>query len=214
MHDIWHNNLWNVTNPYLHLIFETIISTFFLLLSEFIFKAFFRAKNDSILSSNIIAYVVRFFYGIFSYIATFFVDIAEWILKYIFNVKLRNKKEAFSKIDLEHFVNQSKNHDEEDIDEGGNVIKWIIRENPKWGVKGISRNNSTVQKSWAIIEPQQFAEEFSIAIVGHFGWDKNLENETPYALCVSFEVLDAEMNIYELLAQAQVEIEPEQEIEV
>ncbi len=102
--------------------------------------------------------------------------------------------------------------DEEDIDEGGNVIQWIIRENPKWGVKGISRNNSTVQKSWAIIEPQQFAEEFSIAIVGHFGWDKNLENETPYALCVSFEVMDAEMNIYELLAQAQVEIEQEIEI--
>ena len=104
--------------------------------------------------------------------------------------------------------------DEEDIDEGGNVIQWIIRENPKWGVRGISRNNSTVQKSWAIIEPHQFAEEFSIAIVGHFGWDKNLESETPYALCVSFEVMDAEMNIYELLAQAQVEIEPEQEIEV
>ena len=104
--------------------------------------------------------------------------------------------------------------DDEDIDEGGDVIKWIIRENPKWGVKGISRNYSTVQKSWAIIEPQKFADEFSIAIVGHFGWDKNLESETPYALCVSFEVMDAEMNIYELLAQAQVEIEPEQEIEV
>jgi hypothetical protein len=102
--------------------------------------------------------------------------------------------------------------DDKDIDESGKVIQWIIRENPKWGVKGISRNNSTVQKSWAIIEPQQFAEEFSIAIIGHFGWDKNLESETPYALCVSFEVMDAEMNIYELLAQAQIEIEQEIEI--
>ncbi|MBP6302140.1 MAG: S8 family peptidase [Bacteroidia bacterium] len=99
-----------------------------------------------------------------------------------------------------------------EIDEGVDVIKWIIRENPKWGTKGMSRNNSTVQKSWAIIEPQQFADEFSIAIIGHSGWDRNLENETPYALCVSFEVMDAEMNIYELLAQAQVEIEPEQEV--
>ena len=104
--------------------------------------------------------------------------------------------------------------DEESIEEGADSIKWIIRENPAYTNNGINRNNSTVQKSWAIIEPQQFAEEFSIAIVGHFGWDKNLESETPYALCVSFEVLDAEMNIYELLAQAQVEIEPEQEIEV
>lgn len=103
---------------------------------------------------------------------------------------------------------------DEEIDDGADAIKWVIRENPKWGVKGISRNNSTVQKSWAIIEPHKFAEEFSIAVVGHFGWDKNIENETPYALCVSFEILDTEMNIYELLAQAQIEIEPEQEIEI
>lgn len=101
-----------------------------------------------------------------------------------------------------------------EIEESADSIKWIIRENPAYTNNGINRNNSTVQKSWAIIEPHQFAEEFSIAIIGHFGWDKNLENETPYALCVSFEVMDAEMNIYELLAQAQVEIEPELEIEL
>ncbi len=104
--------------------------------------------------------------------------------------------------------------DDESIDEGVNVIQWVVRENPKWGVKGLSRNNSTVQKSWAIIEPQQFAEEFSLAIVGHIGWDKNLENETPYALCVSFEVLDSQMNIYNLLAEAQVEVDLETEIEL
>lgn len=109
--------------------------------------------------------------------------------------------------------------DEESIDlgeteQGADSIKWVIRENPAYTNNGINRNNSTVQKSWAIIEPHKFAEEFSIAIVGHAGWNKNLESETQYALCVSFEVMDAEMNIYELLAQAQVEIEPEQEIEV
>lgn len=117
------------------------------------------------------------------------------------------------------FRNRTLDYLEEDgtpgeIDQGTDAIKWILRENPKWSNNGINRNNSTVQKSWAIIEPQQFAEEFSLAIIGHFGWDKNIENETNYAFCVSFEVLDAEMNIYELLAQAQVEIEPEQELEI
>lgn len=97
----------------------------------------------------------------------------------------------------------------DDIDEAGDAIKWVVRENSAWGVKGISRNNSTVQKSWTIIEPYQFSDEFNIAVVGHFGWDKNPENLTPYALCVSFEVLDAELNIYEILSQAQVEIEQE-----
>lgn len=101
------------------------------------------------------------------------------------------------------------------IEEGADAIKWVIRENPAFNkLVGLNRNNSTVQKSWVIIEPQQFAEEFSIAVVGHFGWDKNLENEISYALCVSFEVLDIQMNIYKILAQAQVEIEPEQEVEV
>ncbi len=95
-----------------------------------------------------------------------------------------------------------------------NAIRWVIRENPAWTNNGINRNNSTAQKSWAIIEPQQFAEEFSIAIIGHLGWDKNLENETKYALCVSFEVLESEVNVYQLLAEAQVEVEQEQEIEL
>jgi CBS domain containing-hemolysin-like protein len=42
---------------------------------------------------------------------------AEWILKYIFNVKISNKKEAFSKVDLEHFLQQSKHYTEEESNE-------------------------------------------------------------------------------------------------
>lgn len=121
MTGIWHNRIgefsWNITNPYLHLVIETIISTFCLLFFEFIFKAFFRAKNEAVLSNGIITGIMRFFYSAFSGIATFFVDISEWILKYLFNVKLNEKKDVFSKIDLEHFIQQSKHHDEEDVNE-------------------------------------------------------------------------------------------------
>ena len=121
MSGVWHNQIgdysWDITNPYLHLIIETIASTFCLLFFEFIFKAYFRAKNETILSSGFIAYLTHFFFKAFSSTATFFVDIAEWMLKYIFNVKLNEKKDVFSKIDLEHFVQQSKNHDEEDTTE-------------------------------------------------------------------------------------------------
>ena len=100
------------------------------------------------------------------------------------------------------------------IEQGVDSIKWVIRENPRWSANGINRNNSTAQKSWTIIEPQQFAEEFSIAVIGHMGWDRNLESKTKYALCVSFEILDSEANIYKLMAEAQVQIEPEQEVEI
>ncbi|MEQ8303125.1 MAG: S8 family peptidase [Cyclobacteriaceae bacterium] len=100
------------------------------------------------------------------------------------------------------------------VDEGVDVIKWVLRENPAWSTNGINRNNSTIQKSWTFIEPQQFNDEFGIAVIGHVGWDKSLENGIDYALCVSFEAIDTEINLYEVMAQAQIEIEPEQEIEV
>ena len=99
---------------YINLLVETILSTLIVLLIEFVFKAFFRATNESILSNGFIAWIVQFFYAAFSATSTFFVNIAEWILRYIFNVRLNEKKEVFTKIDLEHFMQQSKHHDEED----------------------------------------------------------------------------------------------------
>ncbi len=102
---------------YIKLFVETIMSTLIVLFVEFLSKAYFRARNNSILSSDTISYIVRFFYWLFSAIASFFVNTAEWILKYIFNVKIHNKKDMFSKVDLEHFMQQSKGHDEEDSKE-------------------------------------------------------------------------------------------------
>jgi putative hemolysin len=102
---------------YIQLFFETIVSTLIILSVEFISKAFFKAKNNSILSNGVITYITVFFYAIFSSLSSFFVQAAEWILKYIFNVKLNEKKDVFTKIDLEYFVQQSKNHEEEDSSE-------------------------------------------------------------------------------------------------
>ncbi|MBK8611353.1 MAG: HlyC/CorC family transporter [Chitinophagaceae bacterium] len=102
---------------YIKLFVETVLSTIIVLFVEFLAKAFFRARNNSILSSNMISSTVQFFYWLFSAIGIYFVDIAEWILKYILNVKINNKKDMFSKVDLEHFIQQSKTHEEEDSSE-------------------------------------------------------------------------------------------------
>jgi subtilisin family serine protease len=131
--------------------------------------------------------------------------------------KTSNYNERFSSFrnrTIEYLETDDENAETEGVDDTAEVIKWVIRENSAWAANGINRNNSTVQKSWVIIEPRQFAEEFSLAIIGHSGWDKNLENETDYSLCVSFEVLDAELNIYELLSEGQVEVEQQEEIEL
>ncbi len=113
---------WNITNPFLKLAVETIISTIILLFFEFIFKAVFRAKGNSIIGSSVITFIASFFYSMFAWVASFFVNIAEWMLKYIFNVKLQTKNEPFTKIDLEHFIQQSKMNDTEDNEEMNNEL--------------------------------------------------------------------------------------------
>ena len=113
---------WGIENPFIKLGVETILSTILLLFIEFIFKAFFRATNNAITGSGLITFIVKFFYSLFAWIASLFVDAAEWMLKYIFNVKLYNKNEAFTKIDLEHFIQQSKAHDTENSEEMNNEL--------------------------------------------------------------------------------------------
>ena len=99
---------------FVKLLFETVLSAIIILLVEFFSKALFRSRNNSILSNGIIAYIVRFFYSIFYSVSSVFVSIAEWILKYIFNVKINDRKEVFSKVDLEHYLRENKMHSEEE----------------------------------------------------------------------------------------------------
>ena len=120
LNSVW--KYWGIENTFVMLTVETIISTILLLFFEFIFKAFFRATNNAVMGSSLITFVVMFFYSIFAWIASLFVDVAEWMLKYIFNVKLQNKSEAFTKIDLEHFIQQSKLNDNEDNEEMNNEL--------------------------------------------------------------------------------------------
>lgn len=113
---------WGIGNQYIQLAAETLIATFILLFFEFIFKAFFRAKGDAIVGSSIITFIVQFIYSVFAGIASIFVNIAEWILKYIFNIKIHTRREVFSKIDLEHFIQQSKDGDNDDNVELNNEL--------------------------------------------------------------------------------------------
>lgn len=104
-------------SPYVDLfriIVETVLSTCILLFIEFLTKTFFRARSNKIIASNFVSYLTSFFYTLLSSIAGFFVNIAEWILQYIFNVKIRRKKESFSKIDLEHFFSHTAQAEEEE----------------------------------------------------------------------------------------------------
>lgn len=93
---------------YLRLIFETLLSTLIILIVQFSFKAFFRAKNDSVLSVFAQMGILDFFNGLFAPIASLFVESSKWILKYLFNIRISDQKPAITPVDLETFVQQNK----------------------------------------------------------------------------------------------------------
>lgn len=114
-HDLLKKTLWNplnFQNEYLKLGFDTFLSSLVVLIfGEFLPKAIFRARNDSLLS--FFAPVVHFFHRLFLPLTNFFVNISQWILTYLFNVRVNDRNDAFSKVDLEHFFQQTKEQDED-----------------------------------------------------------------------------------------------------
>ena len=102
----------NFKNDIVQLIVDTFISTIVVLVfGEFIPKAVFKAKSEKFLS--FFATIAHFFYTLFEPIATLFVNISQWILKYVFNMRLNKSNDAFNKVDLEHFFQQTKEQDED-----------------------------------------------------------------------------------------------------
>lgn len=119
-----------------------------------------------------------------------------------------------SKLDesYETFAQKSLVLDDEAQENGGEegeVINWKIRERKNWGeVENMKRQDSSVQKDWAILKAYQLPEEISFAVRAHKGWDKNHE-EVPYGFCISLEVMNANVSIYE-----EIRLENEIEIEI
>ncbi|REG99149.1 S8 family peptidase [Flavobacterium aquicola] len=85
---------------------------------------------------------------------------------------------------------------------------WKLGERNNWGqVRGVRRNDSTLQKDWTIIRSFDLTEEICFSVRGHKGWDKN-KKDIPYAFVVTIEILDANVEIYEAIRiENEVEIE-------
>jgi putative hemolysin len=93
-------------NPYLKLILDiAVVWLVFLFIGEFLPKAIFKAKSDSLLA--FFAGFSDFFHSIFSPIAIILVNFSAGLLKYLFNVRIRNTDEPFTMVDLEHFLQQN-----------------------------------------------------------------------------------------------------------
>ncbi|MEP7256768.1 MAG: hemolysin family protein [Flavitalea sp.] len=99
------------------LLLEILISmVVVILLGEFIPKAVFRTNSDALLSLSARSGLLGFFHELFYPVSLLFVRISQWILTIIFDMRIDKKKEPFSRADLDHFFQQTKEFGEESQD--------------------------------------------------------------------------------------------------
>ncbi len=102
----------DVGSDFVRILIEILLSTFLVLVfAEFLPRAIFRARANALLSR--LAQLIDIFYQMFYPIAAACIALANWLLKYVFNVKVDKKKEVFGKTDLEHLFRQAKEAEEE-----------------------------------------------------------------------------------------------------
>jgi putative hemolysin len=101
----------------LRLLFEILLSLIVVIVfGEFIPKAIFRTKSDSLLMFSARSGLLGIAHDIFYPIASFFVRISQWVLTIIFDMRIDKRKDTFSRADLENFFQQTTEFNEESQD--------------------------------------------------------------------------------------------------
>ncbi len=112
--ELLHTNIWSRfgLGDGAILVGNTLVSTFIILfIGELVPKAMFKARAASLI--NTFAPVAQFFHILFKPLTVILVNTAQWVLSNVLQVKIVYKKEAFTKVDLAHFVQQTNPHQEQ-----------------------------------------------------------------------------------------------------
>lgn len=105
-----------LNSEYVQLLLDTFLATVIILIfAEFLPKAIFRSKAEQVLT--IFALPMLMMYYLLFPLAKVFVSISEFILKYLFNVRIKEDQQVFNRVDLEVFVKQSLHGHESDSGE-------------------------------------------------------------------------------------------------
>ena len=91
------------------LVGNTLVSTLVILfIGELVPKAIFKARAAALIST--FAPLAQFFHILFKPLTVILVNTAQWVLSNLLQVKMMYKKEAFTKVDLAHFIQQTNAH--------------------------------------------------------------------------------------------------------
>lgn len=95
-----------IISEWLTLGIDTLLATLVILLFvEFLPKTLFRSKSEQILTILAIPMLVA--HWVLSPIMKWFVSLAEFILKYLFNVNIKDHKAVFHRVNIEQFIKQN-----------------------------------------------------------------------------------------------------------
>jgi putative hemolysin len=92
------------------LLLDIVLATFIVLIfGEFIPRAIFRARSNFILTK--LVWLINIFYQVLQPIGNLFVNLSEWMLSYIFNVRVKETKEVLGGGTLETLFQQNNESD-------------------------------------------------------------------------------------------------------
>ncbi|MFL5789412.1 MAG: hemolysin family protein [Flavisolibacter sp.] len=101
---IW--NLVGLKYDLARLLLDIILATFIVLLfGEFIPRAIFRARSNFILTR--LVWLINIFYQILQPVGNLFINISDWILNYLFNVRVKETKDVLSGGSLDTLFQQN-----------------------------------------------------------------------------------------------------------
>jgi putative hemolysin len=111
MKPVW--NYLHVSSASIHLVTEIVLATFVVLIfAEFIPRAIFRARSNVLLHG--LARVTDFFYKLFYPVADGLISLSEWMLKYVFNVRIDKHKESFTRNELKNLFRPQRPDERQD----------------------------------------------------------------------------------------------------
>jgi len=111
---------------FIRLCAETFMASVILLFfGEFIPRALFRSKSDAMLS--FFSGTMDFFSRLLYPIASLFIGISQWVLKYVFNVRIDERKGALSSVNIDHLTQQAGPSEEDNQDLNKQLFDAAIR---------------------------------------------------------------------------------------
>jgi len=106
--------LWDLIglhNDIARILLDILLATFIVLIfAEFIPRAIFRANSNTILTR--LVWIINLFYQLLQPIGNLFIGLSNWVLKYIFNIRIDEAKEAFAAGSLDTLFQPNTEDDE------------------------------------------------------------------------------------------------------